>query len=117
MPIPRPRVDALYSCLKHLIKISGGVLLSKKSKPLFFIAPFLAYASDMLDDGRLLLDENENMEKRQVQATGHFKFVICRGDKRIVIVEAKKDGMEQGMAQNLFGCELLSDVEQLPVVL
>jgi len=74
----------------------------------------MAYVSHMFEDVRLLVEENVN--GRQVQANGRFEFVICRGDKRIGIVEAKKDDMEQGMAQNLLGCEVLSDVEQLPVV-
>ncbi len=34
-------------------------------------------------------------------AHGHFEFVLRRGDKRGCIVEAKKDDMGQGMAQEI----------------
>jgi hypothetical protein len=32
----------------------------------------------------------EDIDGHQVEANGHFEFVICRGDKRVGIVEAKK---------------------------
>ncbi len=35
----------------------------------------------------------------------------------VCIVLAKKDDMEQGMAQNLLGCEVLADVENLDCAL
>lgn len=106
-------MDALYSCLERFTGVFGGVFSGTETKRLF-IAPMLAYVSHLLPDVRLLVEENVN--GRQVQVNGRFEFVIRRGEKRIGIVEAKKDDMEQGMAQNLLGCEVLSDVEQLPVI-
>jgi hypothetical protein len=113
--IPQTEVDALYSCLQRITGVFGGVFTGKEAKRLFFIAPVLTYVSYLFKgDVRLLVEET--VDGRQVQTNGYFEFVICRGDKRVGIVEAKKDDMEQGMAQNLLGCEALSDVEQLPIV-
>jgi hypothetical protein len=41
---------------------------------------------------------------------------LRRGDKRVCIVEAKKDDMEQGLAQDLLGCEVASELGNLDVV-
>ncbi|DBA02160.1 TPA: hypothetical protein N0F65_004795 [Lagenidium giganteum] len=112
IPIDPAQVDALYSCLERFTGVFGGVFSGTETKRLFFIAPVLAYVSHLLPDVRLLVEENVNGS--QVQASGRFEFVIRRGEKRVGIVEAKKDDMDQGMAQNLLGCEVLADVEQLP---
>ena len=34
-----------------------------------------------------------------------------KGNKKICIVEATKDDMKQGMAQDLLGCEAIADTE------
>jgi hypothetical protein len=51
-----------------------------------------------------------------LQAQGHFEFVLRRGDKRICIVEAKKDDMRQGMAKDLLGYEVAAEIGQLDLV-
>jgi len=45
-----------------------------------------------------------------------FEFVLRRGGKRVCIVEAKKDDMSQGMAQNLLGCEVAAEIGHLESV-
>jgi hypothetical protein len=51
-----------------------------------------------------------------VKANGHFEFMIQYGDKTVCIVEAKKDDMEQGLAQALVGCEVAAEVGGLDCV-
>jgi predicted type IV restriction endonuclease len=51
-----------------------------------------------------------------VKAHGQFDFMIRRGPKVICIVEAKKYDMEQGMAQDLVGCEVAVEVGELDIV-
>jgi hypothetical protein len=41
---------------------------------------------------------------------------LRRGGKRVCIVEAKKDDMSQGMAQNLLGCEVAAEIGHLESV-
>lgn len=56
----------------------------------------------------------EDVKGENVHVNGHFKFVLQRSEKRnIAIVEAKQNGMQQGMVQNVTGLEALSDVEML----
>jgi hypothetical protein len=51
-----------------------------------------------------------------VKANAHFEFILKRNNKRICIVEAKKDDMEQGMAQDLVGMEVVSELDNLNIV-
>jgi len=51
-----------------------------------------------------------------VKAHGHFEFVLLRGNKRVYIVEAKKDDMGQGIAQDLIGCEVAAEIGHLDTV-
>ncbi|KAF1318183.1 Camk/camkl protein kinase, partial [Globisporangium splendens] len=50
-----------------------------------------------------------------VHVEGRFEFVLKRGSRRISIVEAKRDDIEQGMVRNLMSLEALCDVEGLDV--
>jgi hypothetical protein len=42
--------------------------------------------------------------------------MLRRGNKAVCIVEAKKDDVEQGMAQDLIGCEVAAEVGGLDIV-
>ncbi|KAF0683735.1 Aste57867_24230 [Aphanomyces stellatus] len=108
-------MDGLYSCLLRFTKTFGRIFSGKEAKRLFFIAPILAYVSYLFGGNVQVLVE-ENVVGEKVHTNGRFEFVLRRGSKRICIVEAKKDDMDQGLAQNLVGCEALADVEQLDVV-
>ncbi|KAF0715846.1 Aste57867_3145 [Aphanomyces stellatus] len=108
-------MDGLYSCLLRFTKTFGRIFSGKEAKRLFFIAPILAYVSYLFGGNVQVLVE-ENVVGEKVHTNGRFEFVLRRGLKRICIVEAKKDDMDQGLAQNLVGCEALADVEQLDVV-
>ena len=59
----------------------------------------------------------ETITGRNINANGFFEYVIQRGNKKICIVEAKKDDMEQGMAQDLLGCEATADTEAMSMAL
>ena len=54
----------------------------------------------------------KTLEGKDIKTRGHFEFVLKRGNKMVSIVEAKKDDMEQGIAENLLGCEAVADVEK-----
>ncbi|KAF0690965.1 Aste57867_17720 [Aphanomyces stellatus] len=107
-------MNALYACMKLFTKALGGTIESNESKLLFFIAPILIHVSCLVENVQILVEEN--VVGKRVHANGRFEFVLRCGAKRICIVEAKKDDMDQGMAHNLVGCEALADVEQLDTV-
>ena len=58
----------------------------------------------------------EDLTGVNVKANGHFEFMLKRKDKIGFIVQAKHDGFQQGMAQNLVGMNIASDVTGLDVV-
>lgn len=66
--------------------------------------------------GDIQILTEEDVHGNRVHAHGRFEFVLKRGNKRIFIVEAKKDDLLQGKTQSLIGCESLSDLENLDVV-
>ena len=51
------------------------------------------------------------MGGKNLNVDGHFEYIIQRGDRKICIVEAKRDDIEQGIVQNLLGCDAVADVE------
>ena len=89
----------------------------KEAKRLHFIAPVLICVCNLLDgndDVELVVEED--LVGNFVKAHGHFEFMLRRGNKAVCIVEAKKDDFEQGMAQDLVGCEVAADIGGLDVV-
>jgi hypothetical protein len=108
-------IDLLYSYLLVVTKAFGEVVTGTEAKRLHFIAPVLACVCALFDGDVQILAE-ENVVGKRVHGDGKFEFVIKRGSKRLCIVEAKKNDMEQGLAQAYVGSEVLSDVEGLSTV-
>jgi hypothetical protein len=69
-----------------------------------------------LFNGDVQIEVEEDLDGDFLKAQCHFEFVLCRGDKRVCIVEAKKDDMRQGMAQDLLGCEVAAEIDHLDSV-
>lgn len=78
-----------------------------------FIAPIIVSVCS-LHDGVTIVFESDLNGKR-LQVNGHFEIMIKKGNKRICIVEAKKEDMDQGLCQVLLGCEAAVDVDDLQV--
>jgi hypothetical protein len=96
-------------------KCFGDITTGKEAKRLHFIAPILVLVCSHFDDVEILVEHDVN--GIHIKTKGHFEFVLKRGNKKVCIIEAKKDDLEQGMAQNLLGCEAIADVEQLDCAL
>jgi hypothetical protein len=79
-----------------------------EAKRLHFITPILVWICSQFDDIQIFVEEDLNGET--LRAHGHFEFMLKRGEKAICLVEAKKSDLEQGMAQDLIGCEVASEV-------
>ncbi|KAL7692929.1 hypothetical protein Plhal304r1_c005g0020391 [Plasmopara halstedii] len=76
-----------------------------------FIMAIIEAVCLMLGDATILVEED--VKGKNVHVHGRFEFVLKRGKKRVSIVEAKRDDIPQGIAQNVAGLEALSDVEGL----
>jgi hypothetical protein len=105
----------LESVVSWSFKAFGTIVTGKEAKRLHFLAPIFVCVCSLLGGDVQILAE-ETIEGKRVHADGSFEFVIRCGNKRICIVEAKKDNLRQGMAQNLIGCETLADVDGLNIV-
>ncbi|GMF41802.1 unnamed protein product [Phytophthora lilii] len=114
-PIPDEKLDALHIYFPILIKAFGDITTGKEAKRLHFIVPVLASVCALFDGGVQILAEETVIGKR-VHGDGAFEFVLKRGEKRVCIVEAKRDDIQQGLAQAYVGSEALADVEGLPKV-
>ena len=89
-------------------------LKDNEKKRLHMIAPILWAVVQLLPDVTIYIEED--LDGNRVEAHGHFKFVVVRGDKRICIVEAKEEKFIQGMAQALLGCEVAADLDDIQEV-
>ena len=117
---PRRNVDdAQLNFLSQYLSITtkcfGDITTGKEAKRLHFIAPVLICVC-ILFNGDVDIVVEEDLVGNFVKAHGHFEFMLRRGNKAVCIVEAKKDDVEQGMAQDLVGCEVAAEVGGLDIV-
>jgi hypothetical protein len=117
---PRRNIDdAHLSFLAQYLLITtkcfGDITTGKEAKRLHFIAPVLICVCILLD-GDVDIVVEEDLVGNFVKAHGRFEFMLRRGNKAVCIVEAKKDDVEQGMAQDLVGCEVAAEVGGLDIV-
>lgn len=108
-------LDELHARILNLIKVFGPVSDGKEAKRLQFISAIL-FEVALRFNGDVIILVEEDVDGVHINTNGHFEFVLQKGDKRVCIVEAKKEEMEKGMAQNLLGCEALADIENVSVV-
>ncbi|KAL8013298.1 hypothetical protein Plhal710r2_c039g0137621 [Plasmopara halstedii] len=71
------------------------LLLARIVDRLFFIAPILATVSRLLKNVRILVEED--VVGKNVLLKGRFEFVLKRGTKIILLVEANREDMLRGL--------------------
>jgi hypothetical protein len=113
--IPAEDFELLVRMLGLANTTIGEIITGKEAKRLYFIAHILMVVCSLFK-GDVRIKVEEDLIGKNVKANGHFEFMLERGNKRVCIVEAKKEDMEQGLAQNLIGCEVASDVDDLRIV-
>ena len=109
------QLDFLAQYLSYTTNCFASIATVKEAKRLHFIAPVLVCVCFLLG-GDVEIVAEEDLFGNYVKAHGHFEFMLKRGTKAICIVEAKKDDVEQGMAQDLVGCEVAAEVGGLDIV-
>ena len=117
---PRQNIDDAHlnffaQYLSITTRCFGDLTTGREAKRLHFIAPILICVC-FLFEGDVDIVVEEDLVGNFVKAHGHFEFMLRRGRKAICIVEAKKDDVEQSMAQDLVGCEVAAEVGGLDVV-
>jgi hypothetical protein len=111
--VPDNVLEVLSTYLKYAAKVFGSVTTGNEAHRLHLISPIIVCVCSLFE-GDITIDVEEDLNGDYIKAHGHFEFVLRRGDKRVCIVEAKKDDMEQGMAQDLLGCEVAADIGYQP---
>jgi hypothetical protein len=114
IPIPESKLELLHTQLSNIHQLYGQVISGKESKRLQFISPILNAVCILLPDVTITVEED--MKGVHVHANGRFEYVIHYRNKKVCIVEAKKDDMEQGQVQSLLGCEVVADLEKCSIV-
>jgi len=109
------QLDFHEKYLSFTAKCFGAITTGKEAKRLHFIAPIMVCVCFLLK-GDVKIVAEEDLVGNFVKAHGHFEFMLIRGTKAVCIVEAKKDDIERGMAQDLVGCEVAAEVGGLDVV-
>ena len=113
--IPAEDFELLVRMLGLANTTIGEIITGKEAKRLYFIAHILMVVCSLFK-GDVRIKVEEDLVGKYVNANGRFEFMLQRDDKRVCIVEAKKEDMEQGLAQNLIGCEVASDLDGLQTV-
>lgn len=112
--LPETLLNALHQYLCYATLCLGSIDEGREAKRVHFIAPIIIIVCAAFN-GELEILAEEDVDGTRVHAHGHFEFVLKLRDKRICIVEAKKDDILQGKTQCLLGCESLCDIESLDV--
>jgi hypothetical protein len=112
--LPSHQLELLYKLLVDIHHLYGQVISGKESKRLQFISPILNSVCILLPE--VTISVEEDMKGVHVHANGRFEYVIHYRKKKVCIVEAKKDDMEQGQTQALVGCEVVVDLENCTTV-
>ena len=110
------QLDFLAKYLLCTTKSFGAISTGKEAKRLHFIAPVFVCVCILLGGDDVGIAVEEDFTGKFIKAHGRFELMIRRKKKAVCIVEAKKDDMEQGMAQDLVGCEVAAEVGGLDVV-
>ncbi|KAL3665289.1 hypothetical protein V7S43_009917 [Phytophthora oleae] len=108
-PIADEKLAALDVYLPTLAKVFGDMYVGNEAKRLYFIMPVLATVCALFNDVEVLVEET--IVGKRVQVDGTFEFVLKRGEKRVSIVQAKREDFQQGLAQAYVGSEALADSE------
>jgi hypothetical protein len=115
--IPLETIEYIQNYLAKAHRSLGGLAQGNESKRLHFIAPILICVVFLFgpnDPVEIVIEED--LTGVNVKANGHFEFMLKRKDKIVCVVEAKHYDLQQGMAQDLVGMEVASDVDDLDVV-
>jgi hypothetical protein len=112
--LSQDHLDALQRYLSCASTCFGSLVDGGAAKRMHLIAPvIIIVCSHFRGDVQILAEEA--IRGNRVRAHGVFEFVLKRNDKRLCIVDAKREDLLQGRAHGLLGCEALCDVEDIPV--
>lgn len=116
--IPEIMLLSLQNDLTKIIrcyKINGKKTISSELSVNLFINTILVFVVDMFE-GEINIVSEDYMIGRKVFSRGSFEFVLMIGSNRVLIVEAKKGLVAEGLAQNLAGCEVAAEIDKSDII-
>jgi hypothetical protein len=113
--MPDPQFSHLYENILQTHLTRGSIFKGNEDKRLAFINPILTGVAALFNGDVEILHE-EDLEGTFVKARGHFQFILRRQNKIVCLVVAKKEQLEQGMVQDLVGCEVAAEIGELSCV-
>jgi hypothetical protein len=111
-PIPEDKFEHLVSWLSTIYKCFGGLYWApsdNETQRVHLIAPIIWTVVSVLNG--VTVDVETPICGKRVKVKGKFEFMMKRENKIICIVEAKKDDIGQGLAQDLVGCQVVADLD------
>lgn len=111
---PDENIESLYNQLLVIHRLFGNVISGKEAKRLQFISPILIAVCSLLPEAEISVEED--MKGHLVHANGRFEYVLIYKRKKVCIVEAKKENLEQGQIQGLVGCEVVVEKKKCSIV-
>ena len=113
--LPAEKLESLSQFLAMTDTCISDIVVGDETQRLYFIFPILVVVCSLFD-GEVKIIVEKDLDGKNAKANGRFEFILQRGNKRVCIVQAKKDDMEQGRAHCLIGCEVASDLYNLRTV-
>ena len=120
-PFPEQYVNSLFDHLRYVQRALGGFHSGgNEAKRLYFIGAVLFYLVAILDKVDSSRPVNVLVEQplkgENICVEGKFEFILERGNKKVCIIVAKKEDFDQGVTQDLLGCDAVADTESLNTV-
>jgi hypothetical protein len=112
--LPDENIESLYNQLLIIHRLFGNFISGKEAKRLQFISPILIAVCSLLPEAKISVEED--MKGHLVHANVRFEYVLIYKRKKVYIVEAKKENLEQGQIQGLVGCEVVVEKEKCSIV-
>ena len=107
-------VNSIFTVLEELNKNTCKVQHRTELQSFVFINAIMSHVCSMFDGIQFLYEKQ--IYGSYLQTKGRFELVIQKGSSVICLFEAKKEDMQQGMAQCLVGCEAVSDKDKCNIV-
>lgn len=115
--IPEDRLQELHNSLTQSLecyKIIGETILTSELAVKICISAVLVFVCNLFK-GEVKIVTNDHIVGKEVKSQGSIEIVLMIGTRRVIIVLAKESVID-GLSENLVGCEVTAEIEQVDLV-
>lgn len=115
---PNQKGTEKASKLYEEIMISQKHFLYYKDVDWYHITQILVAICQLFRDDpeKVYVHVNERKEGVHIETQAKFDFVLHKGKKRVIVLQAMDYNMEERLVDAVVSCEILADTENVPVV-